>query len=128
MRVKFFMIFVGNSFDFEFLAATPVPVRCALGSRFFVLLFSDNSAVHAGSAHSTCFVVPVHYPSFVRSLTGPKAMSLDESVDRLFEFKTPEHRNRLAAYVASISDMRSETIKDLAPGSGKMRKKNKPLR
>lgn len=121
------MLFVGNSFDFEFLAATPTPVRCALGTRFFVLLFSDHAALHGGSAHHTCFVVPVHYPSFVRSVSGIKGMSLDESVDCLFEFKAPEHRDRLAAYVASISDTRSEVIRDLALGSGKVRKRNKPL-
>ncbi|ADM11301.1 uncharacterized protein Eint_040080 [Encephalitozoon intestinalis ATCC 50506] len=109
------MIFIGHSFDFEFTTKTSNPIRCAFGKQFFMLLFSDNTGMYKGSTHHVCFVVPVHYPSFVRSLLKPKHLSLKESVDYLFKFKTPEDRNRFTLYVGSISNTCFEIIKELGP-------------
>ncbi|AFN82781.1 hypothetical protein EROM_040100 [Encephalitozoon romaleae SJ-2008] len=109
------MIFIGDTFDFEFTTKTSNPIRCAFGKQFSILLFSDNSGIYKVSAHHLCFVVPVHYPSFVRSVLKPKDLPLRESVDRLFEFKSSKNRDRFALYVDSISNDHFQIIKELGP-------------
>ncbi|AFM98061.1 hypothetical protein KMI_04g06280 [Encephalitozoon hellem] len=118
------MIFIGNRFDFEFTTTTSNPIRCAFGKQFFILLFSDNTGVYKGSSHHLCFVVPVHYPSFVRSVLKPKDLPLKESVDRLFKFKSPKDRDEFFLYVCSISNDHFEIIKELGPPK-KISKENK---
>lgn len=105
------MIFIGDRFEFEFRTKTKTSVRCALGRRFYVLLFSDNSAVYRNKTHHICFVVPVHYPSFVRSVS--KVTSTADSIDMLFEFENPEDRRKLSEYVRNIDNHAFEIIKDL---------------
>ncbi|UYI27389.1 hypothetical protein J0A71_06g12560 [Encephalitozoon cuniculi] len=118
------MLFIGDSFDFEFITTASNPVRCALGKQFCVLLFSDNTAVYRRTALHVCFVVPVHYPSFVRSTLKPRDLSLKESVDHLFKFKTAEDRSRFSTYVSSLTNVDFKIIKELGPPR-KAPKKNK---
>lgn len=109
------MIFIGDTFNFELTTKTPNPIRCAFGKRFFILLFSDNSGIYKGSTHHLCFVVPVHYPSFVRSVLKPKDLPLRESVDRLFEFRSLKDRDKFVLYVDSISNDHFQIVKELGP-------------
>jgi hypothetical protein len=105
------MIFVGDTFDCEFRTRGKMQVRCALGARFYMLLFSDNTAIHEGTTEHVCFVVPVHYPSFVKSLS--RTGSVKQGVDKLFEFKSIEDRDRMAVYVNALADERYSIIREL---------------
>lgn len=104
------MLFVGDSFHQQFATRTKTRIRCALGSRFYMLLFSDNSALLNGIAHSLCFVVPVHYPSFVKSVS--RNLSVADSI-ALFEFSSCSDRTRMQEYIHSVQDTEYNIVRDL---------------
>jgi hypothetical protein len=104
------MIFVGDTYSFEFRTRRR-RIRCALGARFYVLLFSNNTAILEDSAEHVCFVVPTHYPSFVRSLS--RTASLRHSVDELFEFGSADEKSRMEMYVCGLADERCCIIEEL---------------
>lgn len=105
------MIFVGDLFEFEFTTKTDHPIRCALGKQFYMLLFSDYSAIYEETTHHVCFVVPIHYLSFIKSISS--TISKLNSVDKLFDFKNRNDSKRMAAYVQGLPDDGFEIIKDL---------------
>ncbi len=119
------MIYVGDRFHSEFSTVAATPIRCALGSNFYVLLFSDLSAIYNGHVHQVCFVVPTHYPSFVSTMMDSKPMPLKESIDCMFNFGSDEDRLRLAEYVERIQDIYSLRIDGLDPMPKKTLKKLK---
>ncbi|KAL0265702.1 UNVERIFIED_CONTAM: hypothetical protein PYX00_011416 [Menopon gallinae] len=105
------MIFVGSRPDFLFRSrkkATRRVFTCGLNSEFNVLLYSDHTGVVNGESDKVCFVVPVHYPSFVFSFS-PR-LSLEKSVDSLFEFASERERDMLYEYVRGIENRNAEKI------------------
>ncbi|KAM0671917.1 hypothetical protein CWI42_040580 [Ordospora colligata] len=119
------MIYVGDHFHAEFCTVAPSPIRCALGPEFYVLLFSDLSAVYNGRVHQVCFVVPTHYPSFVSTMMDSKPMALKESVELLFNFRSDKDKQILAKYVENIQDTYSLHINGFDPMPKKILKKLK---
>lgn len=105
------MIFVGDQFDFQFRTKTKDSIRCALGKQFYILLFSNNSAIHENTAHHVCFVIPIHYPSLIRSIS--KDTSMADSTDKLFRFNNAEDKKRLSDYVRNLPNHDFEIIKEL---------------
>lgn len=81
---------------------------CGLNSEFNVLLFSEHTGIVGGESDRMCFVVPVHYPSFVFSFS-PR-LSLEKSVDSFFEFEERNDRDMLYEYVLGIENRRAEKI------------------
>lgn len=105
------MIFVGSRPYFLFRSrkeATRRVFTCGLNSEFNMLLFSDHTGIVGGESDRVCFVVPVHYPSFVFSF-NPR-LSLEKSVDSFFEFADAGDRDMLYEYVLGIENKQAEKI------------------
>lgn len=105
------MIFVGAKVDFLFRTrrkATKNTFECGINEDFNILLYPDYTAVVRGVSEGVCFVIPVHYPSFV--FTFDQKIPLEKSVDRFFEFGEDEARSRLQDYVARIENRKARKI------------------
>jgi len=108
------MIFVGGKLDFSFKSrkeATRRVFECGLNGDFNIVLYADCTGVVGDESDEVCFLVPVHYPSFVH--TFDSKVSLEKSVDRFFEFEEEETRTVLHRYVAGLGERRGERITDL---------------
>lgn len=105
------MIFVGSKPDFLFRSrkeATKRGFTCGLNSEFNMLLYSDCTGIIGDESDKVCFVVPVHYPSFIFSF-NPR-LSLKKSVDSFFEFDNDRERDMLYEYVLGIENQNAEKI------------------
>lgn len=74
-------------------------IECGLGESFYVLVYSDFTAVYNGKASKVCFPIPVHYPSFVLTISGnPKTPP-----DKIFNFRTERDKETFKKYSESCS-------------------------
>lgn len=105
------MIFVGAKVNFLFKTkarATKNVFECGLNGDFNMILYSDYTGIVGGASEGVCFVIPVHYPSFI--FTFDPKVSLEKSVDKFFEFEDSVSRNKLREYVSKIEDRKPKKI------------------
>lgn len=105
------MIFVGDRPGIVFTSrkeATKRVFECGLSDRFTMVLYADYTGVGNGECDQVCFLVPVHYPSFVFSFD--QKVSLEKSVDKFFVFANKSARDALYDYVLSIENREAEKI------------------
>ncbi|KAF7683610.1 hypothetical protein TCON_1182 [Astathelohania contejeani] len=90
---------------------TKKEIRCCLEPTFSILVYANSTAVYNNMTHKVCFVVPVHYPSFIRAFN--KKIPLSESVNKFFIFKDEKLRKELEHYVQEIKDENIITLEYL---------------
>lgn len=101
------MIFVGSNPQFIFKTNkkyTRETFECAITDKFNLILYSNFTAIDENKAEEVAFVVPVHFPSFIR--TFDVKIDFAESVDIFFVFKDKESKEALKCFVKMLTDKR----------------------
>ncbi|KAF9761823.1 hypothetical protein NGRA_2397 [Nosema granulosis] len=96
------MLYVKNNVEMKFKTKREPNIECGLGKDgecFYVLIYSDFTAVCNGQASRVCFPVPVHYPSFLLTLSG----NLQTPADKIFNFKTERDKEKFKKYAESCN-------------------------
>lgn len=108
------MILIGTKLNFRFKTKEKITknvFQCGLNDKFNIVLHTEYTGIIGNACDDVCFIVPVHYPSFI--FTFDKKVSLEKSVDKFFEFDSQRERSIFCKYVSSLENRNVEKIKFL---------------
>lgn len=105
------MLYLKNKINMKFKTVKEPFIECGLGEDFYVLVYSDFTAVYHGKSSKVCFPIPVHYPSFVYTLTG----KINVKVEELFNFESVKDKEKFKEYVNGCNFNEVSVINEFKP-------------
>ncbi|RVD92031.1 hypothetical protein TUBRATIS_14750 [Tubulinosema ratisbonensis] len=107
------MIYIGNNPDFTFKTNkkyTKETYECALNDKFNIILYSNYTTIIDDKVEETAFVIPVHYPSFIRTFD----MKIDfTDIESFFVLQNKECKEALKEFVMNLKNKNFTKILDL---------------
>jgi hypothetical protein len=105
------MIYVGRKPSFIFKTRkshTSSTISCTFSDGFCVLLYSNNTCLIDDVCNKVCFIVPVHFPSFIFKFT--KERDFIKGLDDLFLFENEIDKGKALEYAKNIEDKKLRKI------------------